>query len=100
VSLVELAMKRREAEQLQRAEADPEPETRSNPGGRKGLAKEYACPRCGRRTTSVRGFCCRCRSNLPDPRTLDNATLVAHLAACRVELKRRQDEIAAALEAP
>jgi hypothetical protein len=64
-----------------------------------GGAPEVKCRRCAKRTRDQDGLCGRCRApgRLPNPKLLTTEVLTAHLAACRVELRRRQDEIAAAL---
>jgi hypothetical protein len=62
-------------------------------------AKEYPCPSCGRRTTDAQGACINCR-RLKNP-SIDRMTipqLAKLMDACRVEIKKRRDEAAKALE--
>lgn len=66
-----------------------------------GRPAEYSCPRCGTRTKDRSGICMRCqKAHLPDLSKMPTQQIVGYIAACRAELKRRQDEIAAALGEP
>lgn len=57
------------------------------------------CSKCGADTQSKSGVCRACHNGygLPDPKTLTVEKIAAYMATLRVELKRRQAEIAKAL---
>jgi hypothetical protein len=63
---------------------------------------ELYCKRCGVETHSKHGICRACKNGygMPDPKTLSTARLADHIEACKAELKRRRDEIDAAMERP
>jgi hypothetical protein len=95
VSLVELAMKRREADLDSDAVTDER---------RDRLTAHVTCPGCGRLTRALGGTCSSCqRRTTKRPEVLPVVALLPteYLLVCVAELKRRQAEIAAALgEAP
>jgi hypothetical protein len=95
VSLVEMAMKRREREQMETATAD------AGSDGRRGrLSVNVPCSGCGRLTRAEGGRCSACqRAGGRRPEILPVVALLPteYLLACVAELKRRQAEIAKAL---
>jgi hypothetical protein len=61
---------------------------------------EAPCRKCGAFTRGKDGLCRACKNGygLPDPETLRTEQIATYLARLKLELKRRQDEIAAALK--
>jgi predicted amidophosphoribosyltransferase len=59
---------------------------------------EGRCPTCGRRTRDVKGRCASCRRSLPNLTRLTVEQVTGLIEQCRAELKRRRDEIDAAME--
>ncbi len=60
---------------------------------------ETKCDRCGRRTRDSRGTCQACRvAHVPKLQRLTTEQLTGLIESCRVELKRRREELDAALE--
>jgi hypothetical protein len=61
---------------------------------------EAPCRKCGAFTRGKDGLCRACKNGygLPDPETLRTEQIVTYLTRLKAELKRRQDEIAAALK--
>jgi hypothetical protein len=59
---------------------------------------ETKCDRCGKRTRDASGTCAPCRRSMPDLKRLTAEQLGSLADLCRAELKRRRDEIDAAME--
>lgn len=58
---------------------------------------ETRCARCGCRTRDAAGVCRDCKRELPDLSRLSVERLTGLIEAAKAELKRRRDEIDAAM---
>jgi ribosomal protein L37E len=96
-----MALARRNEEMLGRARSIVDaPKRTRNLGGRKGLAPEHDCPRCGRRTTAADrgGMCAPCKQGRAAPLPRVETLPTDYLVLCVEELKRRRERISLALE--